>query len=412
MKAMHRLLLLILLVGCSSTPPAPAPSFWAGVAVVDLTPDKPTPLGGYMARLGQPFKGVHDPVYAKALWLETADTRVCLVTTDLIGSSREIRDRIKPPDAHVVLAASHTHSGPGALAKGFWELAMGPHDPEFYEETVRRLKSAVDRARAARRPAALAFARGEAPGLSRNRRSKEGPVDPELHLMRVSDAQGRPLAVVANFTAHPTVLPEKSMLLSADWPGVFQRELERHVGAPVLFTNGAEGDQAPSAPEGRDPWERMASLGRALAVRSAALLDGIEKSTSQATITYVERGVDLPSPTLRVAPTTSVLGLLTINGVRIFLFPGEPIVELGLALKRRFPGSWVVGLANDHLGYFLSDAEYARGGYEKTVSFYGPSMGRWLVERLAELGEGDHASDRAGEPEGRRGKDHDRGQPQ
>jgi hypothetical protein len=122
----------------------------------------------------------------------------------------------------------------------------------------------------------------------------------------------------------------------------------------------------------------------------------------------VERGVDLPSPTLPAAPKTSVLGLLEINGTRMFCFPGEPFVELGLELKKRFPGSWILGLANDHLGYFLTEEGYARGGYERMVSFYGPKMGPWLVEQLTELGEGKHAQDRPGEPEGGSGQDHDR----
>ena len=70
----------------------------AGAAAVDITPTRPVPLGGYGARKGAPLQGVHDPIYAKALWLETPDARVCIVTTDLIGSTLEIRDAVKPAD--------------------------------------------------------------------------------------------------------------------------------------------------------------------------------------------------------------------------------------------------------------------------------------------------------------------------
>ncbi|MFN3486989.1 MAG: hypothetical protein ACK44W_16105, partial [Planctomycetota bacterium] len=109
-----------------------------------------------------------------------------------------------------------------------------------------------------------------------------------------------------------------------------------------------------------------------------------------------------------LAPRKSVLGVLDLNGVKMFCFPGEPAVELGLELKRRFPGAWILGLANDHLGYFLTEEDYRNGGYERTVSFYGPRMGPWLVERFVELGERVHAQDRPGEPEGGRGQDDDR----
>jgi len=402
-------LLFLLLAGCSTTPASEPPPFLAGVAVVDLTPSRKVPLGGYGGRHGAPMTGVHDAIHAKALWLETPEAKVCIVTTDLIGSLVSLRDRIQPADAAVILAASHTHSGPGALVKGFWELAMGKFDPEFYEELAGKLKQAVDQARASRKPARLAFAKGEAPGFSRNRRVKDGPVDPELNVLVVTDDQSQPLAVLSNYTAHGTLLSDKNMEISGDWQGAFQRAVERRLpGATALYTNGAEGDIAPSSPSDGDGFERCEALGEAVAERVLNLVQTIEKPTGTVKLSYVERGVDLPSPTLPAAPKTSVLGLLEINGARMFCFPGEPFVELGLELKKRFPGAWILGLANDHLGYFLTEEGYRRGGYERMVSFYGPGMGPWLVARLTELGEGKHAPNRPGEPEGGRGKDHDR----
>ncbi|MBV8878669.1 MAG: neutral/alkaline non-lysosomal ceramidase N-terminal domain-containing protein [Planctomycetaceae bacterium] len=403
-------LLVLLFAGCSAPGADDAPvEFWAGAAAVEITPTRNVPLGGYGGRKGAPMTGVHDALFAKALWLETPTSKVCLVTADLIGSLLSLRDRIKPDDAQLVMASSHTHSGSGGLVQGFWELAMGKYDPELVDELALKLKQAVLKARADRRPARLAFARGEAPGFSRNRRVKGGPVDPELNVLLVTDALGRPLAIVGNYTAHGTILSERNMLASGDWQGAFQRQVERDFpGAVALYTNGAEGNIAPSSPSDGGEFERCEVLGKAMAGHVANLVQTIEKTTETVKLSYVERGVDLPSPTLPAAPKTSVLGLLEINGTRMFCFPGEPFVELGLELKKRFPGAWILGLANDHLGYFLTEEGYARGGYERMVSFYGAKMGPWLVDRLTELGEGKHAQDRPGEPEGRRGKDHDR----
>ena len=404
----HTALLVLLLAGCSSAP-APAPiEFWAGVAAIEITPTRNVPLGGYGGRKGQPMIGVHDPVFAKALWMETRDTRICLVTTDLIGSLVSLRDRIRPADASVVLTASHTHSGPGGLVKGFWELAMGKYDPDLYEEIAGKLKKVVEDARAAKRPARLGFAHADVPGFNRNRRVKDGPVDPDLAVLLVVNEISQPMAVVANFAAHGTVLSDQNFLVSGDWQGVFQRAIEaRFPSALALYTNGAEGDLAPSAPSGETGFEKCESLGRALAERASNLVGTIDKTTGTVKMTYVERGVEL-TPTLLFAPKTSVVGLLEINGTRMFCFPGEPVVELGLELKRRFPGAWVLGLANDHLGYFLTEEGYASGGYERRVSFYGPKMGPWLVAQLTELGEGKHAEDRPGQPERGRGENHDR----
>jgi hypothetical protein len=406
---MRYLLLALFLVGCSTSPAAPQVEFWAGVAVVEITPTRNVPLGGYGGRKGQPMTGVHDPIFAKALWLETPQEKVCLVTTDLIGSLVAIRDRIKPPDASVVLTASHTHSGPGALVKGFWELAMGKYDPTFVEELGGKLKKAVEDARAAKRPARLGFARAEVPGFNRNRRVKDGPVDPEHHVLLVVDELARPIAIVGNYTAHATVLSDKNFLVSGDWVGSWQRAVEsRFPSAVAMFTNGAEGNIAPRTPGGETDFDKCENMGQALAERTANLVRTIDKTTGTVKLSYVERGVDLPTPTLLTAPTKSVVGLLELNGTRMFCFPGEPIVELGLELKQRFPGSWILGLANDHLGYFLTEEAYAAGGYERNVSFYGSKMGPWLVAKLRELGERDHAQDRSGEPERGRGENHDR----
>jgi hypothetical protein len=237
------LLPFLLLLGCSTAPANPPVEFWGGVAVVEITPTRNVPLGGYGGRRGQPMTGVHDPIFAKALWLETPQQKVCLVTTDLIGSLLSIRDRIKPADASVVLTASHTHSGPGALVKGFWELAMGRFDPALVQELTAKLKKVVEDARAAKRPARIGFARGEAPGLNRNRRVKDGPVDPEHHVLLVVDELARPLAVVGNYTAHLTILSDKNFLVSGDWAGAWQRAVEaRFPSAVAMFTNGAEGE--------------------------------------------------------------------------------------------------------------------------------------------------------------------------
>ena len=279
---------------------------------------------------------------------------------------------------------------------------MGKFDPALYDELAEKLTKLVARARDSKRAAQLAFARKKVPGFSKNRRSPDGPTDPDLSVLFVQEGSGRPMAVLANYTAHGTVLSDKNYLVSGDWPGAFQRALEEELSTIVLFTNGAQGDIAPRAPGGRDDFERSDALGRALAQEAANLVRGIANTREDVTLTYVERGVDLPSPTLPVVvPKKTVLGVLRIDDIRLFCFPGEPIVELGLALKKRFPGAWILGLANDHPGYFLTEAEYRKGGYERRMSFYGPKAGPRLAELLEELGEGEHAKDRARQPERR-----------
>jgi len=61
-------------------------------------------------------------------------------------------------------------------------------------------------------------------------------------------------------------------------------------------------------------------------------------------------------------------------------FPGEFFVEIGLAVKRRSPlhPTFLLGLANDSIGYIPTPEYYPEGGYEVSVARFGPSTaGLW-----------------------------------
>ncbi|MCA9023471.1 MAG: hypothetical protein KDA74_25155, partial [Planctomycetaceae bacterium] len=98
-----RLLLVTVLVNWStsvaitqaSAAETDAKSEWRGAAAsVVITPDKPMWMSGYAART-KPSEGkVHD-LFAKLLILEdTRGQKVVIITTDLIGITRALRDPI------------------------------------------------------------------------------------------------------------------------------------------------------------------------------------------------------------------------------------------------------------------------------------------------------------------------------
>jgi len=205
-----RLFALLLCISCF--PRSQTPPLLVGTAIVDLTPDHPVPLAGYGDRLMQPMLGVHDPVFAKALWLETPETRVCLLTADLIGAHDGIRQellaRLADPrlQGNLIFAASHTHSGPGALARDnpLAQITVGRFDPDFYETTVSRLTDVVRLAEAAKRPACLSLGTGSETRFSRNRRREfypspdSAPIDPQVLVLEARDATtGAPQAIAS-----------------------------------------------------------------------------------------------------------------------------------------------------------------------------------------------------------------------
>src|SRR5262245_55110165 len=97
-----------------------APSWKAGSAAIDITPDGPVWMAGYGSR-NKPSEGVAQRLYAKALAIDdNTNGRTVIVTMDLIGVPREVRDGVErrlhkqyglSPES-ILLNASHTHSGP------------------------------------------------------------------------------------------------------------------------------------------------------------------------------------------------------------------------------------------------------------------------------------------------------------
>src|SRR5207237_5231950 len=115
---------------------------------------------------------------------------------------------------------------------------------------------AVKEARAKLEPARIAFGQGIAMA-NINRRAMDvdgqvslglnpdGPVDRQVGLIRLERPDGAPIALVANYAMHGTVMSGANLQISGDGPGTVSAYLEQKTGAPVLFVNGAAGNLAP-----------------------------------------------------------------------------------------------------------------------------------------------------------------------
>src|SRR5262245_53322017 len=98
-----------------------AESAWkAGIARAAITPRTPMWMSGYASRTKPSQGSVHD-LWAKALALEDPNgRRAILITLDVCGIGREVSTRVRDAiqsrhrleRSQVVLACSHTHSGP------------------------------------------------------------------------------------------------------------------------------------------------------------------------------------------------------------------------------------------------------------------------------------------------------------
>ena len=64
------------------------------------------------------------------------------------------------------------------------------------------------------------------------------------------------------------------------------------------------------------------------------------------------------------------LQVIAIGDIALLAMPGEVFTEIGTALKSDSPfaHTWIVGYANDSIGYFPTPEEMRKGGYEALVS--------------------------------------------
>jgi hypothetical protein len=397
----------------------------ANVARVELTPPRElkAALGGYGARLSKPAVGAHDGVWAKALALQRGSRKFVLVTADVLAFPPKFKsnvlERLAPEGwsaEQVLLLPSHTHTSIDMMAlhpdNVFGIPQVGVFHKALFDHTANCIARAVREARQNLVPALADSRTVSLPDRNRNRRAGNSACDRELTVTRIDTTDKRPLAVLVNWTAHPTFMDEEDMLFSGDWPGHLQRTLEALIGqgVTVLFHNGAEGDQSPTPPTGTaSNWERAERYGRELAVEAWRLWEkaqpsevlvfafrterltlpkrqwhpdfmktgGAEYGLNEAMMReFVERLV--PAETLS---TTLRLGDLLITGV-----PGEMAAQLGMEIKaqaRQVTGARcaaIGGLADEWISYILSAEEYRKGGYEASVSFYGESLGSTVVE--------------------------------
>ena len=227
----------------------------AGYARRDITPREPTPMWGYADRHDALSLGVLDPLYADAVVLEANGTKLAVVGLDLGRSPGEasletIRRRIKTQAGieYSIIAGSHTHHGPVMELTDAPGKGQGKFDAtlRYYRQMEDAIVEAIEEANRKLQPARLAAGTTTVDQLIRNRHAKTDtkPLDRDLAVLRLDTADGKPLALLVNFTAHPTSLPSSDLRFSADYVGALKNAVARDTGAGVVFLQGAEGDQS------------------------------------------------------------------------------------------------------------------------------------------------------------------------
>jgi neutral ceramidase len=252
---------------------AGAEDFKVGAASVDITPPLGTPMAGYYG--DRAAEGVHDPLYAQAIVLESGGKKVALVGLDLIATTfgivaearREIEESTEIKGADVMISATHAHTGPVLQGKGDPIRPFGGKNPlalKYGEDLPKKIAEAVRKAEKALVPARIAAAHGRETSICFNRRfhmtdgsvgwnpgklnpkilKPAGPIDPDVAVVyfEADDAAKTPLATYVNYSVHLDNVG--GMKFSADLPATVRDLLGRFKGPDMvtLYSAGCCGD--------------------------------------------------------------------------------------------------------------------------------------------------------------------------
>lgn len=318
----RRFLLIAVLVG-SSLPLVPtaraegAPTLRAGVGVADATWHVGAGAGQYAAKeppgIGETIDphqhslaqqdsyGVQSRLTMRAVVVEgTNGERVALLKSDLYLAQNHLLRRAGQLLAEagssitadqILHTASHNHSSPyySTPSWGVW-LFQDVVDLRNLEYTARAMRDAVLAAEDDLRPATMGATTVEhsvfkaniaGRGVASDGTPYGHPLehgDLGLTVLRFDDARsGEPIAVWANFGQHPEGLDGYD-LITADFLAPLERFVDRHVGAPLVFSQGDVGSA-----EG--PYEGWAN--------ATPLPDGTIRAWAHVGHAQIERGARL-----------------------------------------------------------------------------------------------------------------------
>jgi neutral ceramidase len=381
--------------------------FAVGVANRDLTPQAPVPMWGYGARHAALSQGSLDPLMAKAIVIHAGDQKLAIVGTDIgrgptQAMMQKIRKEVKEKAGidHVMISGSHSHHGPvielvdrDGLGKGKFDAAVA-----YAQQLPDMLIDSILEADRTAKPAKMGIATRNTT-YNRNRHTKRQPpaTEPMLAVMRFDDESGKPIAVLVNFAAHPTMINAIVLKFSADYPGAMKKKVEGELGTHCVFMQGAAGDMSANPPPepASDSAEKVANyvhMGNALADQVLELARSIETKKPENPgirgkvdhFTFASR-VDFSNPLIIAGygsaffpelvanfveesknGITPELNTVLLNGeIALVGGSGEFFSNHSNRLKERsyLPHTLFFGYCNGHNMYFPTIEAVSEGGY-------------------------------------------------
>src|SRR5687767_11093003 len=182
-----------------------------GVSQINITPGQPVMMSGYGARK-TPSTGIHDSLFASALFFSDVQNKALIITADVIGFQNVFVDSLKkmisektgvPPD-RIMIAALHNHGGPSIRT---YEDKLPSANDEYIKSLKEKLVILAMNAMKDPVPFSIGMGKGICK-LNINRRAvfadggvwlgrnPDRPCDHELDVIKFTDRQNNLIAVL------------------------------------------------------------------------------------------------------------------------------------------------------------------------------------------------------------------------
>jgi neutral ceramidase len=255
------------------------------ITYADITPAERVPLMGYGDRTHN-SEGVHDPLFAYAWWLELSGQEpliwivldLCLFSVASAGRlAEDIARRSGVAPDRIFLSTTHTHSGPDTQ---FISTDRASWARRYYQLLVENCAGAIGSARSRAFPGKIE-ARTGISDLGVNRRDPGSPIDPRVVLLSLIDETGKERGFLFHYSCHLTVLGVDNYQISADWVAPVRDRLQKDIGVPVMYLQGAEGNVDPvsrGALDMADPDQAVGSPFEVLEELAAGMIDALRQA--------------------------------------------------------------------------------------------------------------------------------------
>ena len=384
-----------------------------GVSQVNITPDVPIPMSGYGSRK-DPFTGVHDELFATALYFRSPETSFLLIASDLIGYPMEfvdkaremIYEKIGTPPENIMISAVHNHGGP--VTRTYEEVV-----PDAVNDYLKELRQKLVDISIQASKNTVPFRMGTGKGfcdLNINRRAEfadgsiglgrdQGkPCDHDLDIVKFEDLNSNTLAIMVNWPCHATASGPQNYQITGDWPGAAARYIKKRAGEniAVAITAGASGDINPIYGPGNS-FNEIEAVGYHVGKAALETFNKIKtfpvESVDAIYTTMTFPGKEAcknnfpqeayePGPNVEIRLTAFRIGHLVLAGIS-----GEVMNEIGQEIKKQSPykSITVITHCNGSSGYICTDKAFPEGGYEVRVTRLMPGAEKPLTAEVLKI---------------------------